>query len=398
LFFIFAVTDHAQESEKKNKARPHATSKSKPSQVSSATRRSSAVAVMLGPTKKSGKKRKVQQAISNATPCSQASSEGSRQSKRKRDQGKEQVDGKETKNKTPRVTSSTAEKAARRVEGGTPQQTSDDQELSLSDFEEAVQALVNLYARVKAGKRQLGKRRSGDIFHLSPSLFVAFANRYRAARSANKDVYYQRLSETANFKAFMSHAEALKAKEPELKALLKKALAEQRDIDAGKPKKSIEELQEEVARLDRQHKDDLAKRKQLEVDIEQREGQHDLAISNLKASYKVDIEKLQSELIEVKAKYNAPNEVMKGRSESVEVGGDMRGVKDKVAELEEKLSRETTRQMELVAFDRRLAEHDAALSEKERWLAAETENVRAERERIKGEWAKLEREQSHHDS
>jgi len=112
----------------------------------------------------------------------------------------------------------------------------------------------------------------------------------------------------------------------------------------------------------------------------------------------VDIEKLQSEVIEVKAKYNAPNEVMKGRSESVEVGGDMRGVKDKVAELEEKLSRETTRQMELVAFDRRLAEHDAALSEKERWLAAETENVRAERERIKGEWAKLEREQSHHDS
>jgi len=400
-FFILSLT-MPKKSGKKNKARPQATSKSKPSQVSSATRRSSAVADMLGPTKKGGEKRKAQQTTSNPTskptPCSQASSEGSRQSKRKRDQGKEQVKGNETKNKTPRVTSTAAEKTAKRVEGGSPQQTSDAEELPLSDLDEAVQALMNMYARVKAGKRQLGKRRSGDTLHLSPSLFVAFAHRYRAARNANKDVDYQRLSETANFKAFKDHAEELKAKEHELKALLKKALAEQRDIDAGKHKKSIEDLEEEVTRLDEQHAQDVAKCKQLEVDIEQREEQHSLEISKLKESYKVGIEKLQSELIEVKAKYNALNEVMKGRSESVEVGGDMREVKNKVAELEAKLSGETARQMELVAFDKRLAERDAALSEKGRWLAAETKNVRVEWERIKDERATLEREKSRHDS
>ncbi|KAE8986021.1 hypothetical protein PR002_g22472 [Phytophthora rubi] len=64
--------------------------------------------------------------------------------------------------------------------------------------------------------------------------------------------------------------------------LLKKALAEQREIDAGKPMKNIDVLEEEVARLDMQHEEDVAKCNQLEVDIEQQEGQqHSLVISKL---------------------------------------------------------------------------------------------------------------------
>ncbi|KAE8977605.1 hypothetical protein PR001_g25081 [Phytophthora rubi] len=93
---------------------------------------------------------------------------------------------------------------------------------------------------MKGGKRQMGKRRSGDKFKLSPSLFDVFADRYLAARNAHKGVDYQRLSTTKYFKDFKGHAEELRAKDPELKVLLKKALAEQREIDAGKPMQNIE--------------------------------------------------------------------------------------------------------------------------------------------------------------
>ncbi|KAE9066646.1 hypothetical protein PF006_g30174 [Phytophthora fragariae] len=160
--------------------------------------------------------------------------------------------------------------------------SADEQELSLADLAEAVPALEKMHARLKGGRRQLGKRRSGDKFQLSPSLFVVFADRYRAARNAHKCVDYQRLTTTKNFKNFKGHAEELRAKEPELKVLLKKALAEQREIDAGKPMKNIEALEEEVARLDVQHEEDVAKCNQLEVDIKQQEEQYSLTILKLK--------------------------------------------------------------------------------------------------------------------
>ncbi|KAE8954110.1 hypothetical protein PR001_g32627, partial [Phytophthora rubi] len=279
------------------------------------------------------------------------------------DQNEDQVDGETTKNKTRKVTRSTADKVAKGVGGVTTRQPSvtnkptedaegemtgptrgennvisaDEQELSLADLAEAVPALEIMYARLRAGKRQLGKRRSGDRFHLSPALQVVLAHRYRAARNAHKGVDYQRLSTTKNFQDFKGHAEELRAKEPELKVLLKKALTEQREIDACKPMKNIEDLEEEVARLDVQHEEDVAKCKQLEVDIEQQEEQHSLTISKLKESYEVEIGKLQSELNEVKAKYDALKEVMTGCGKSAELGGEVNEVKDKVAELEQKM-------------------------------------------------------------
>ncbi|KAE9270423.1 hypothetical protein PR003_g30824, partial [Phytophthora rubi] len=90
--------------------------------------------------------------------------------------------------------------------------------------------------------------------------------------------------------------------------------------------KNIEALEEEVARLDVQHEEDVAKRKQLEVDIEQREEQHSVTISKLKESYEVEIGKLQSELNEVKAKYDALKEVMTGCGKSAELGGEVNEV------------------------------------------------------------------------
>ncbi|KAE8951493.1 hypothetical protein PR002_g32960 [Phytophthora rubi] len=101
-----------------------------------------------------------------------------------------------------------------------------------------------------------------------------------------------------------------------------KALAEQREIDAGKPMKNIAALEEEIVMLDVQHKEDVAKCKQLDVDIEQQEEQHSLTISKLKESYEVEIGKLQNELNEVKAKYDALKEVMTGRGKSAELGGE----------------------------------------------------------------------------
>ncbi|KAE9265452.1 hypothetical protein PR003_g32451, partial [Phytophthora rubi] len=284
--------------------------------------------------KTSGKNTNVRPQATSKSKPSQASSEGTRQSKRKRDQNEDQIDGETTKNKTRKVTRSTADKVAKGVGGVTTRQPSvtdkptedvegemtgptrgennvisaDEQELSLADLAEAVPALEKMHARLKGGKRQLGKRRSGDKFQLSPSMFVVFAQRYRAARNAHKGVDYQRLSTTKNFKDCNGHAEELRAKEPELKVLLNKALAEQREIDEGKPMKNIEALKEEVARLDVQHEEDVAKRKQPEVDIEQREEQHSVTISKLKESYEVEIGKLQSQLNEVKAKYDALKE------------------------------------------------------------------------------------------
>ncbi|KAE8891237.1 hypothetical protein PF003_g24746 [Phytophthora fragariae] len=305
--------------------------------------------------KASGKNTNVRPRATSKSKPSQASSEGTRQSKRKRGQDEDEVDDESAKNKTARVTRNATAEAAKGVEGETIRQASDDEELSLADLAEAVPALKKMHARMRDGKRQLGKRRSGDKFQLSSSLFYVFAHRYRAARNAHKDVDYQRLSTTANFKDFKGHAEELRAKEPELKVLLKKALAEQREIDAGKPMKNIEALEEEVARLDVQHEEDVAKCKQLEVDIEQQEEQHSLTISKLKESYEVEIGKLQNELNEVKAKNSALKEVVTGRGKSAELGGEENEVKDKVAELEQKMEAETTRQTELVAFDNRLA-------------------------------------------
>ncbi|KAE9218070.1 hypothetical protein PF002_g16603 [Phytophthora fragariae] len=366
--------------------------------------------------KTSGKNTKARPRETSKSKPSQASSEGTRQSKRKRDQDEDQVDGEATKNKTRKVTRITADKVAKGVGGVTKRQPSvtdkptediegemtgptrgennvisaDEQELSLADLAEAVPALKKMHARLKGGKRQLGKRRSGDKFQLSPSLFVVFADRYRAARNAHKCVDYQRLTTTKNFKNFKGHAEELRAKEPELKVLLKKALAEQREIDAGKPMKNIEALEEELARLDVQHEEDVAKCNQLEVDIKQQEDQYSLTILKLKESYEVEIGKLQNELNEVKAKNSTLKEVVTGRGKSAELGGEVNEVKDKVAELEQKMEAETTRQAELVAFGNRLAR-------KERGLVAQSEALKAELERIKGEWAKLEREQSRHD-
>ncbi|KAE8910996.1 hypothetical protein PF005_g23097 [Phytophthora fragariae] len=193
--------------------------------------------------------------------------------------------------------------------------SADEQDLSLVDLDEAVPALKKMHARMKDGKCQVGKHSSGDKFQLSPSLLEVFPDRYRAARNAHKGVDYQSLSTTKHFKAFKGHAEELRAKEPELKVLLMKALAEQRGIDAGKPMKNIEALEEEVARLD---------------------VQHSLTISKLNESYEVEIGRLQSELNEVKAKYDALKEVMTGCGKSAELGDEVNEVKDKVAELEQK--------------------------------------------------------------
>ncbi|KAG7376225.1 hypothetical protein PHYPSEUDO_014002 [Phytophthora pseudosyringae] len=164
----------------------------------------------------------------------------------------------------------------------------------------------------------------GVPFHLSASQLVYFARRYRAARNARNDVKYERLSETENFKSFKGHAEELRAK----------------------PKKSIENLEEEVAKLAVHHKEDLAKREQLEVEIAEREKQHKMEVAKLKESYEVEIGKLQSELNGVKAGYNALKEVMTGR---------------------------------------------------ERKLATPAKDQHQERERIKAEWAILRREKSRHD-
>ncbi|KAE8957164.1 hypothetical protein PF011_g31234 [Phytophthora fragariae] len=119
--------------------------------------------------------------------------------------------------------------------------------------------------------------------------------------------------------------------------------------------KNIEALEEEVARLDVQHEEDVAKCKQLDLNIEQQEEQHSLTISKLKESYEVEIGKLHNELNEVNAKNSALKEVVTGRGKSAELGGEENEVKDKVAELEQKMEAETTRQTELVAFDNRLA-------------------------------------------
>ncbi|KAE9299369.1 hypothetical protein PF008_g23269 [Phytophthora fragariae] len=141
--------------------------------------------------------------------------------------------------------------------------------------------------------------------------------------------------------------------------------------------------------LDVQHNEDIAKCKQLEVDIEQQEEQHSLTISKLKDSYEVEIWKLQNELNEVKANYDALNEVMTGRGKSAELGGEVNEVKDKVAELEQKMEAETTRQAELVAFGNRL-------DEMEHRLVAEADALKAGRESVKGEWVELDNEKSRH--
>ncbi|KAE8961482.1 hypothetical protein PR002_g29887 [Phytophthora rubi] len=285
-------------------------------------------------SKTSGKNTKARPRKTSKSKPSQASSEGTRRSKRKRDQDEDLVDGETTKNKSRKLTRSTADKVAKGVGGVTTRQPSvtntptedvegemtgptrgennvisaDEQDLSLADLAEAVPALKKMHARMKDGKRQVGKHSSGDKFQLSPSLLEVFADPYRAARNAHKGVDYQRLSTTKNFKAFKGHAEELRAKEPELKVLLKKALAEQRGTDAGKPMKNIEALEEEVARLD---------------------VQHSLTISKLNESYEVEIGRLQSELNEVKAKYDALKEVMTGCGKSAELGDEVNEVKDK---------------------------------------------------------------------
>ncbi|KAE8882555.1 hypothetical protein PF005_g29974 [Phytophthora fragariae] len=100
--------------------------------------------------------------------------------------------------------------------------------------------------------------------------------------------------------------------------------------------KNIEALEEEVAMLDVQHNEDVAKCKQLEVDIKQQEEQHSLTISKMKESYEVEIGRLQSEVNEVKAKTSALKEVVTGHGKSAELGGEVNEVKDKVAELDKK--------------------------------------------------------------
>ncbi|KAE8875057.1 hypothetical protein PF006_g33562 [Phytophthora fragariae] len=72
-------------------------------------------------TKKSGKtigkNTKARPRETSKSKPSQASSEGTRQSKRKRDQDEYQVDGEATKNKTRKVTRNTADKVAKGVGG-----------------------------------------------------------------------------------------------------------------------------------------------------------------------------------------------------------------------------------------------------------------------------------------
>ncbi|KAE9261420.1 hypothetical protein PR003_g33936, partial [Phytophthora rubi] len=123
--------------------------------------------------------------------------------------------------------------------------------------------------------------------------------------------------------------------------------------------------------------------------IEQREEQHSVTISKLKESYEVEIGKLQSQLNEVKAKYDALKEVVTGRGKSAELGGEVNEVKDKVAGLEQKMEAETTRQAELFAFGNRL-------DEMEQRLVAEAEDLKAGRESIKDERVKLDNEKSRH--
>nr|KAE8922315.1 hypothetical protein PF009_g27420 [Phytophthora fragariae] len=153
--------------------------------------------------------------------------------------------------------------------------------------------------------------------------------------------------------------------------------------------KNIDALEEEVARLDVQHEEDVAKCNQLEVDIKQQEEQYSLTILKLKESYEVEIGKLHNELNEVKAKNSTLKEVVTGRGKSAELGGEVNEVKDKVAELEQKLEAETTREAELVAFGNRL-------DEMEQRLVAEAKDLKAGRERINGEWVDLYNEKSRH--
>jgi uncharacterized phage infection (PIP) family protein YhgE len=242
-----------------------------------------------------------------------------------------------------------------------------------------VKALKNKHARQRGDKRQCGKRKSGDKFRLSLSQLGYFAQRYCAARNRRQDVDYESFSKTENFKSFRGHANELRDKEPELIQLLKTALAEQRAIDAGKRTKSIEELKEETTKPEVLHNEDLAKLKQLEVDIEKRGEQHKLEISKLKESHEVEISKLQSGL-------NALKDVIPERGKSVEVEGDSNEVKEKVAELEEKLIADTTRQTELVAFGNRLAERESVLDEKERELAAQAKDLKEDLERMRSAW------------
>ncbi|KAE8956794.1 hypothetical protein PF011_g31360, partial [Phytophthora fragariae] len=95
------------------------------------------------------------------------------------------------------------------------------------------------------------------------------------------------------------------------------------------------------------------------------------------------------ELNEVKAKNSTLKEVVTGRGKSAELGGEVNEVKDKVAELEQKLEAETTREAELVAFGNRL-------DEMEQRLVAEAKDLKAGRERINGEWVDLYNEKSRH--
>ncbi|KAE9000249.1 hypothetical protein PR003_g17250 [Phytophthora rubi] len=75
-------------------------------------------------TKKSGKNTKARPRETSKSKPSQVSCEGTRQSKRKRDQDEDQVDGATTKNKTLKVTRSTADKVAKGVGGVTTRQPS----------------------------------------------------------------------------------------------------------------------------------------------------------------------------------------------------------------------------------------------------------------------------------
>ncbi|KAE9346451.1 hypothetical protein PF008_g8294 [Phytophthora fragariae] len=98
--------------------------------------------------KTSGKDTNVRPRATSKSKPSQASSEDTHHSKRKRGQDEDEVDGESAKNKTARVTRNATAEAAEGVEGETIRQTSDDQELSLADLAEAVPALEKTHARM----------------------------------------------------------------------------------------------------------------------------------------------------------------------------------------------------------------------------------------------------------
>ncbi|KAG3076905.1 hypothetical protein PI124_g19336 [Phytophthora idaei] len=96
-------------------------------------------------------------------------------------------------------------------------------------LDDAVPELQEMFNRWKQGKRQLGKRKKWDPYKSGLLQIKLLAARYRGARNDNRETGYEAASNNINFASFKGRPEELRAKEPEVIALLRRALAEKRD-------------------------------------------------------------------------------------------------------------------------------------------------------------------------